>query len=45
MLNIIRNTIMAGVYISLGAIAYLAIPDKIVGACFFTVRNIFSNKL
>lgn len=36
MLKTIKDTIMAGIYISIGAISYLAIPNKIVGACFFT---------
>ena len=37
MLDTIKNTIMAGAYIALGAIAYLVTPDKVVGACFFTL--------
>jgi formate/nitrite transporter FocA (FNT family) len=37
MLNSMKNTIMAGIYISLGAIVYLAVPNKIVSACLFAV--------
>lgn len=37
MLQDIKNTIMAGIYISMGAIVYLMIPDKIIASCFFAL--------
>lgn len=37
MKTIIKNTIMAGINISIGAIAYLAIPNPIVASCFFAI--------
>lgn len=43
MLKDLKNTIMAGIYISIGAVIYLSIPDKVVASCFFAIRNIFSN--
>ena len=35
MLNSFKNTIMAGIYISIGAIVYLVVPNKIVASCLF----------